>query len=74
MVNCLSIFVGDTIVMLVMLMNFEHQTFISVHSSAKVPAGQLASCIQDDFASVNFVSAALLATIRIAVICRSFSL
>jgi len=54
MVNCLSIFVGDTIVMLVMLMNFEHQTFISIHSNAKA-AGQLASRIQGDFASVNFV-------------------
>jgi len=52
MVKCLSIFVGDT--MLVMLMNFEHQTFISNHSNDKA-AGQLASRIQGDFASVNFV-------------------
>jgi len=40
--------------MLVMLMTFEHQTFISIHSNAKA-AGQLASSIQGDFASVNFV-------------------
>lgn len=58
MVNCLSIFVGDRIVMLVMLMTFKNQTFILVHSNPKVTAGQLASCIQDDFVSVHFVSAA----------------
>lgn len=57
MVNCLSIFVGDRIVMLVIFMTFINQTFILVHSNAKVPAGQLASCIQDNFVSVNFVSA-----------------
>lgn len=44
--------------MLVMLMTFKNQTFILVHSNPKVTAGQLASCIQDDFVSVHFVSAA----------------
>lgn len=40
-----------------MLMTFQHQTFIRVESNAKVPAAQLTLCIQDDLASVNFVSA-----------------
>lgn len=43
--------------MLVILMTFENQTFILLHSNAKVPAGQLVSCIQDNFVSVNFVPA-----------------